>query len=293
MNTITNMSNKRLSPLPDILLQKQVQEALEEDLGRRGDITSIAVINSEITAELQIISREDGVIAGIDLARCAFTMLDPSTLFTAHLKDGDNIKKGQKLATVSGNAISLLSAERTALNFLTHLSGIATEVAKIRDLVKDYPVEITCTRKTIPGLRVLQKYAVRAGGGRNHRMGLDDAILIKDNHIAIAGNITTAIQQAKAYAGHLIPIEVEVDTLEQLEMVLNEGVNLVLLDNMEPKILKKAVEMCKNRCLTEASGGITPESVQAVAATGVNFIAMGWITHSAKSLDIGLDFATT
>lgn len=279
-----------ISPLPDVILKEYVERALEEDLGRRGDITSIAVIDPNISAELLIIAREPGVIAGMDLARLSFAAMDNATSFTAFVKDGETIIAGQTLALVKGNAISLLTAERTALNFLTHLSGIATEVAGIREIVKDYPVEITCTRKTIPGLRVLQKYAVRAGGGRNHRMGLDDAILIKDNHIAIAGSITKAIQDAKAYAGHLIPIEVEVDTIEQLKWALSEGINLVLLDNMDTDTLREAVQLCQGKCKTEASGGISPSTVKMVAETGVDFIAMGWITHSAKSLDIGLDF---
>src|SRR5690606_15623651 len=189
--------------------------------------------------------------------------------------DGETVAAGTVLAIVSGNARNLLTAERTALNFMTHLSGIATDTKKIVDSVAEYPTQITCTRKTIPGLRIIQKYAVRCGGGRNHRLGLDDAILIKDNHIAIAGDIKTAIQQAQDFAGHLIPIEVEVDTLEQLEQALETGVSLVLLDNMAPDVLLKAVTMCRGRAKTEASGGITPETVQAVAKTGVDFIAMG------------------
>lgn len=283
--------NQFISPLPDILLQEEVENTLKEDLGKRGDITSIAVIDPELTAELHIVARESGVIAGMDLARLAFTAMDARAIFQANIKDGYKVEAGQKLALIKGNAISLLSAERTALNYLTHLSGIATEVANIKAMVKDYSVEITCTRKTIPGLRMLQKYAVRAGGGRNHRMGLDDAILIKDNHIAIAGSISLAIQKAKSYAGHLIPIEVEVDTIDQLKLALKEGVSLVLLDNMAPDQLREAVQLCKGKCQAEASGGISPLTVKAVAETGVDFIAMGWITHSAKSLDIGLDYS--
>ena len=279
-----------IAPLPSILLSPFVKQALEEDLGRRGDVTSIAIIDEMQTASLQIVSREDGIIAGIDLAKIAFLEVDSTIKFKAMVKDGNTIQKGTIIAIVSGNARALLAAERTALNFLTHLSGIATEVYKIKLIVQDYLVEITCTRKTIPGLRILQKYAVRAGGGRNHRMGLDDAILIKDNHIAVAGSITEAIRRAKAYAGHLIPIEVEVDTIDQLKLALEEGINLVLLDNMPPETLKEAVKLCQGKCLTEASGGISPETVLEVAKTGVNFIAMGWITHSAKSLDIGLDY---
>lgn len=279
-----------IAPLPDVLLKPLVEQALAEDLGRRGDITSQAIIPADKMATLHIVSREKGIIAGLDLARLAFSTVDEHIKFIAQAQDGDEIAPNQILATVTGNARALLTAERTALNFMTHLSGIATEVHRLKSLIAEYPVEITCTRKTIPGLRILQKYAVRIGGGRNHRMGLDDAILIKDNHIAIAGSITQAIRDAKQFAGHLIPIEVEVDTIEQLKLALSEGINLVLLDNMPPETLKEAVELCKNRCLTEASGGITPETIQSVAATGVNFIAMGWLTHSVKSLDIGFDF---
>lgn len=279
-----------IAPLPDVLLKPFVEQTLAEDLGRRGDITSQAIIPANKTATLHIVARENGIIAGLDLARLAFAVTNENIEFIAKVKDGDAIAPNQILATVSGNARALLTAERTALNFMTHLSGIATEVNRLKSMIAEYPVEITCTRKTIPGLRILQKYAVRVGGGRNHRMGLDDAILIKDNHIAIASSITQAIQDAKKFAGHLIPIEVEVDTIEQLKLALAEGINLVLLDNMPPEVLKEAVHLCHGKCLTEASGGITPETLKAVAATGVNFIAMGWLTHSVKCLDIGFDF---
>lgn len=279
------------SSLPDLLLKPYVEAALLEDLGRRGDITSIAIIEESTSSTLHIVSRENGIIAGIDLARLAFHAIDPNIQFTANVKDGAIITAGMVLAKVSGNARSLLTAERTALNFMTHLSGVATEVANVKAEIEEFPTEITCTRKTLPGLRILQKYAVRVGGGRNHRMGLDDAILIKDNHIAIAGgDITTAIQRAKEFAGHLIAIEVEVDTIEQLKHALDAGVNLVLLDNMPPEKLREAVALCKGKCQTEASGGISPKTVKEVAATGVDFIAMGWLTHSVKSLDIGLDY---
>lgn len=280
----------QIAPLPNILLKPFIEQALAEDIGRRGDITSQALIPIDKTATLHIVARENGIVTGMDLARLTFAMVDEHIEFIAKVKDSDKITPNQTLATVTGNARALLTAERTALNFMTHLSGISTEVANLKAMIAEYPVEITCTRKTIPGLRILQKYAVRVGGGRNHRMGLDDAILIKDNHIAIAGSITQAIRDAKKFAGHLIPVEVEVDTIEQLKLALAEGINLVLLDNMPPEVLKEAVQLCHGKCLTEASGGITPETIQAVAATGVNFIAMGWLTHSVKSLDIGLDF---
>ena len=277
--------------LDDVLLKPLVENALTEDLGRRGDVTSQATIPADMQAQLQIKARQAGVICGIDLARLSFALVDAQIEFIAQVQDGETVEAGAVLATVKGNARHLLTAERTALNFMTHLSGIATATRQIVDSVAQYPAQITCTRKTIPGLRIVQKYAVRCGGGRNHRLGLDDAILIKDNHIAIAGDIKTAIQQAQRFAGHLIPIEVEVDTLEQLEQALDAGVSLVLLDNMSPETLSQAVAMCQGRAKTEASGGITPETVQAAASTGVDFIAMGYLTHSTTALDIGLDFS--
>ncbi|WP_313492663.1 carboxylating nicotinate-nucleotide diphosphorylase [Psychrobacter faecalis] len=285
------MTVKQEPALAEVLLKPLVEAALTEDLGRRGDVTSQATIPADMQAQLQIKARQAGVICGMDLARLSFALIDEQIEFIAKVNDGATVEAGTVLATVRGNARNLLTAERTALNFMTHLSGIATDTKKIVDSVAEYPTQITCTRKTIPGLRIIQKYAVRCGGGRNHRLGLDDAILIKDNHIAIAGNIKTAIQQAQNFAGHLIPIEVEVDTLGQLEQALDAGVNLVLLDNMAPDVLSEAVVMCKGRAKTEASGGITPETVQAVAKTGVDFIAMGYLTHSTTALDIGLDFS--
>ena len=285
------MTIEREPKLDDVLLKPLVDQALTEDLGRRGDVTSQATIPADMQAQLQIKARQAGVICGIDLARLSFALVDAQIEFIAQVQDGETAEAGAVLATVKGNARHLLTAERTALNFMTHLSGIATATRQIVDSVAQYPAQITCTRKTIPGLRIVQKYAVRCGGGRNHRLGLDDAILIKDNHIAIAGDIKTAIQQAQRFAGHLIPIEVEVDTLEQLEQALDAGVSLVLLDNMSPETLSQAVAMCKGRAKTEASGGITPETVQAAASTGVDFIAMGYLTHSTTALDIGLDFS--
>ena len=285
------MTDKVQPALDEVLLKPLVEAALLEDLGRRGDVTSQATIPVEMQAQLQIKARQAGVICGMDLARLSFALVDAQIEFVAQVIDGQSVDTNTVLATVRGNARHLLTAERTALNFMTHLSGIATATRQIVDSVADYPAQITCTRKTIPGLRTVQKYAVRCGGGRNHRLGLDDAILIKDNHIAIAGDISTAILQAQKFAGHLIPIEVEVDTLAQLEVALDTGVSLVLLDNMPPKLLRQAVIMCQGRAKTEASGGITPDSVRAVAETGVDFIAMGYLTHSTTALDIGLDFS--
>lgn len=289
--TNTSLSMPQGQPALDrVLLLDHVKAALVEDLGRRGDVTSQATIPADKMASLVIKARDAGVICGMDLARLAFSQVDPSVQFEAKVADAQQVAAGTVLAQVYGNARHLLTAERTALNFLTHLSGIATATKEICDSIEAFPAQITCTRKTIPGLRILQKYAVRCGGGRNHRMGLDDAILIKDNHIAIAGDIATAIAQAQAFAGHLIPIEVEVDTLEQLEQALEAGAKLVLLDNMNPEVLQQAVGMCQGRALTEASGGITPDSVVEVAKAGVDFIAMGYLTHSSQALDIGLDF---
>ncbi|PYE40103.1 carboxylating nicotinate-nucleotide diphosphorylase [Psychrobacter fozii] len=285
------MTVKKEPALDEVLLRPLVETALTEDLGRRGDVTSQATIPADLQAKLEIKARQAGVICGMDLARLSFALVDAQIEFIAQVDDGELVEAGTVLASVSGNARHLLTAERTALNFMTHLSGIATDTRKIVDSVAQYPAQITCTRKTIPGLRIVQKYAVRCGGGRNHRLGLDDAILIKDNHIAIAGDIKTAIQQAQDFAGHLIPVEVEVDTLEQLEQALDAGVSLVLLDNMSPDVLSKAVAMCKGRARTEASGGITPATVEAAAKTGVDFIAMGYLTHSTTALDIGLDFS--
>ena len=285
------MTVKKEPALDEVLLRPLVEAALTEDLGRRGDVTSQATIPADLQAKLEIKARQAGVICGMDLARLSFALVDAQIEFIAQVDDGELVEAGTVLASVSGNARHLLTAERTALNFMTHLSGIATDTRKIVDSVAQYPAQITCTRKTIPGLRIVQKYAVRCGGGRNHRLGLDDAILIKDNHIAIAGDIKTAIQQAQDFAGHLIPVEVEVDTLEQLEQALDAGVSLVLLDNMSPEVLSRAVAMCKGRARTEASGGITPATVEAAAKTGVDFIAMGYLTHSTTALDIGLDFS--
>lgn len=275
--------------LPDSLLRPLVVAALAEDLGRRGDVTSQATVAADQQATLHIVTRQDGVVAGLPMARLAFAEMSAAIVFKPSVADGDAVAAGQVLAVVSGPAQALLTAERTALNFMTHLSGIATQAAVIAQAIQPFGTVLTCTRKTLPGLRLLQKYAVRMGGGRNHRMGLDDAILIKDNHVALAGGIAPALHAAKAYAGHLIPVEIEVDTLGQLQEALAIGVDLVLLDNMSLADLTTAVAMCHGHAQTEASGGIGPEQAVAVAQTGVDFIAMGWLTHSVKALDIGFD----
>ena len=243
-------------------------------------------------AAFSIVTRVPGVVCGLELARQSFALMNENLEFTAYKNDGDVIAAGTVLARVAGNARAILAAERTALNFLTHLSGIATTTHEIQKSIAHTGAQLTCTRKTIPNLRIVQKYAVRMGGGRNHRMGLDDAILIKDNHIALSGgDIITAVKQAKSYAGHLIAVEVEVDTLEQLRQVLDVGVSLVLLDNMSIEEMRTAVSWCKGLCQTEASGNLRPDTVVAAAETGVDFLAMGYLTHSARYLDIGLDYA--
>ncbi len=282
-----------LAPLPDLILRPLVENALREDLGRAGDITSTALIPAETKWQAALNARQVGIVAGLDLARLAFTTYDPAVLFTPLKKDGDAVKAGDCLAKISGSARSLLSAERVALNFLCHLSGIATETNKLVKAAKPHKAHICCTRKTTPGLRAVEKYAVKAGGGHNHRFGLDDAVLIKDNHIAVAGGVTPAITSAFKAIGHLVKIEIEVDTLTQLDEVIallpTHPVDVVMLDNMDAATLKNAVGKVAGRIKTEASGGITRETVGAIAATGVDIISAGWITHSAPILDIGLD----
>jgi nicotinate-nucleotide pyrophosphorylase (carboxylating) len=283
----------RNGPLPDLprpLVEEAVRAALLEDLGRAGDITTAATIPAEEVARGAIAARRAGVLAGLALAESAFRQLDPAVRFEAAANDGDHLKQGQTVARIGGPARAVLAAERVALNFLTHLSGVATATAAFASAIAHTKARITCTRKTIPGLRALQKYAVRCGGGSSHRYGLDDAILIKDNHIAVCGGIRAAIERAKAYAGHLVAIEVEVDDLDQLAEALEAGADAVLLDNMEPPALEKAVAMTAGRAALEASGGITLATVAGIAETGVDYISSGWITHSAPSLDLGLDF---
>lgn len=275
--------------LPNIMIEDLVHRTLLEDLGRAGDVTSDAIIPPGERATMALVARERGVVAGLDLAALAFRLIDPDVTFDKDCVDGSKIAAGQTLARIHGSARALLTAERTALNFLCHMSGIASATATLCTAIKRHKAKIVCTRKTTPGLRSLEKYAVRAGGGGNHRFGLDDAILIKDNHIAIAGGIRTAVERAKAHAGHLVKIEVEVDTLAQLEELIPLGVDAVLLDNMPIETLRQAVAMIDGRLISEASGGITAATVEAVAATGVDLISVGWLTHSTRALDIGLD----
>lgn len=276
-------------PLPNVMLEPLVRTALLEDLGRAGDITTDAIVPAEAHAVTALVARQKGVVAGLDLARIAFRLVDPRIEFMIERPDGSALQPGDVIATVSGLARGILTAERVALNFLCHLSGIASATAAVVEAVRGHKARITCTRKTMPGLRAVQKYALRIGGGANHRFGLDDGILIKDNHIAVAGGIRPAVERARAAIGHMVKIEVEVDTLAQLEEALGVGVDAILLDNMTPAQLTDAVRMVDGRAITEASGRITPATAPAVAASGVDLISIGWLTHSATVLDIGLD----
>jgi nicotinate-nucleotide pyrophosphorylase (carboxylating) len=279
-----------LPPLPAIMIEPLVRAALLEDLGRAGDLTSDAIVPAGQRAVTVLASRHAGIVAGLDPAIRAFTLIDASIEVEVERPDGSGVAPGEIIASISGPARGILTAERTALNFLSHLSGVATATAAMVAAVRGHGATIVCTRKTTPGLRALEKYAVRAGGGGNHRFGLDDAILIKDNHIAVAGGIGPAIARARAGAGHLVKIEVEIDTLDQLEAALALGADAVLLDNMAVDELRRAVAMVAGRAITEASGGITVETAPAIAATGVDLISVGWLTHSAPILDIGLDY---
>jgi nicotinate-nucleotide pyrophosphorylase (carboxylating) len=276
---------------PHHLVAALIRDALAEDLGLAGDITTNAIIAPDDVTEAVLALREDGCIAGLPLAEAAFRALDPGISFAAELRDGETAHAGSVIARVSGSTRAILSAERVALNLVQHLSGVATATRHFVEAVHGTHARIVCTRKTTPGLRAFEKYAVRCGGGRNHRTGLFDAILIKDNHIIAAGGIDAAIERARAYAGHMVKVEVEVDTLEQLARVMEHRVDAVLLDNMTPGTLREAVKMVAGRALTEASGGVNLSTVRAIAETGVDLISVGALTHSAPVLDLGLDFA--
>jgi nicotinate-nucleotide pyrophosphorylase (carboxylating) len=272
-----------------LLIEPIVRAALFEDLGRAGDITTEAIVPAEAEVEAVIAARQPGVVAGLDAALLAFELIDPALRIERICGDGARVSRGDTVARISGQARGVLAAERTALNLLSRMSGIATATRGLRDAVAATKAKIVCTRKTTPGLRVLEKEAVRLGGGANHRFGLDDAMLIKDNHIALAGGVRPALERAKRHAGHLVKIELEVDTLDQLAEALRVGVDAVLLDNMTPETMRQAVAMVDGCAITEASGRINLETAPAVAATGVDLISCGWITHSAPILDLGLD----
>ncbi|HKH80388.1 MAG TPA: carboxylating nicotinate-nucleotide diphosphorylase [Methylovirgula sp.] len=279
-----------MTALPRIMIEPLVRAALLEDLGQAGDVTSDAIVPREARAEAALVARKGGVVAGLDLAKLSFELVDPAIETRVEKHDGAKLTPGETIATVHGPARGILTAERTALNFLCHLSGVATATATAVAAVAGYKARIVCTRKTTPGLRAVEKYAVRVGGGGNHRFGLDDAVLIKDNHVAIAGGVAEALRRARKNVGHMVKIEVEVDSLAQLAEALAARVDAVLLDNMRPDMLREAVEMVGGRAIIEASGGITLENVTAIAAAGVDLISIGWLTHSAAALDIGLDF---
>jgi nicotinate-nucleotide pyrophosphorylase (carboxylating) len=269
------------SPLPTIMIEPLVRMALLEDLGRAGDLTTDAIVPMDHRATTHLVARQTGVVAGLDLARLAFQLIDPGIEMRLERHDGAALAPGDVIATIAGPARGILTAERVALNFLCRLSGIATATASVVAAVRDTRAKIVCTRKTTPGLRSIEKYAVRIGGGSNHRFGLDDAVLIKDNHVAIAGGITEALKRARSSVGHLVKIELEVDTLDQLREALEYGVDAVLLDNMDSAMLAEAVALVAGGAVTEASQ---------IAATGVDLISIGWLTHSVGVLDIGLDF---
>ena len=276
-----------LSPL---VIDEAVTRALAEDLGRAGDVTSIATIPEATAASAIMVARQGGVIAGLPLAVATLQKLAPDIRIEAHVQDGDAVTRGQHLLTIAGPARAVLSAERTALNFVGRLSGVATLTADYVKRTEGTKTRICCTRKTTPGLRALEKYAVRCGGGFNHRFGLDDAILIKDNHIAVAGGVRAVLQRARGHAGHLVKIEIEVDTLDQLRDVLDTGLaDVVMLDNMDIATLREAVKISAGRVVLEASGGVTLNSIADIAGTGVDYISSGALTHSAPNFDVALD----
>ncbi|MGH6982877.1 MAG: carboxylating nicotinate-nucleotide diphosphorylase [Stellaceae bacterium] len=277
-------------PLPTIMVEPLVRAALLEDLGRAGDITTDAIVPVDMRATTALVARKAGVVAGLDCAAIAFRLIEPALKIDIARPDGSAVTAGETIATIAGPTRGILTGERVALNFLCHLSGIASAAAAIVQSIKEHRARLVCTRKTMPGLRALQKYAVRVGGGFNHRFGLDDGVLIKDNHVAAAGSVAAAVARARAAIGHLVKIELEVDTLEQLAEALKLKVDAVLLDNMSPDDLRRAVALVGGKLVTEASGRITPETAPAVAATGVDLLSSGWLTHSVTALDIGLDW---
>jgi len=284
------MSVAPLRPLPNSVINDTVSRALNEDLGLAGDITSAALIPPDQTCEARLMAREAGVIAGLPLAEAAFRAVDASVKFKANMSDGARVAPGSEIARLAAPARSVLSAERVALNFLGRMSGIATLTARYVTAVAGTQARVTCTRKTTPGLRAVEKYAVCAGGGCNHRFGLFDGMLIKDNHIAAAGGVGPAVERARLAAGHMVRIELEVDTLEQLSEALTLGVDVILLDNMSNEALRQAVTAVSGRAMLEASGNVNLETVRGIAETGVDLISAGALTHSARCLDVALDF---
>jgi nicotinate-nucleotide pyrophosphorylase (carboxylating) len=279
----------QLWPPPRTIIDETILRALDEDLGGAGDLSTLATIGEDQQATGQLVARRGGTIAGLDVARRVFELLDDEFTVTRQVRDGDHVGDATVLATLSGSARTLLTGERTALNLLGHLSGIATATSQVVAAVAGHDVRVADTRKTTPGLRALEKYAVRCGGGSNHRFGLHDAVLLKDNHLAIAGSITEAVAAARAHVGHTVTIEVEIDRLDQLPEALEAGADVILLDNMDPPTIEAAVKRIAGRAICEASGGITLDTARTVAATGVDILAVGWITHSAPRLDVAID----
>lgn len=278
-----------LPSLPRIVYEHLVRDALREDLGRAGDLTSDSIVPSTVRTKAEVRTRRAGRVGGLEASLLAFHLLDPEVDIEILRPDGRDVEVGDVLATVSGRARAVLSAERTALNLLGRMAGIATTTRDLVRSIEGSGAQIVCTRKTTPLWRALEKHAVKAGGGSNHRFGLDDAILIKDNHRALAGSAAEAVRRAKAHAGHLVKIEVEVDDLDELDDILCLGIDAVLLDNMDAETLRRAVEIVDGRAITEASGGITPATAPGLAASGVDLLSVGWLTHSAPVLDVGLD----
>jgi nicotinate-nucleotide pyrophosphorylase (carboxylating) len=283
------VSGGSLPYLYPLMYEPLVRRALEEDLGRAGDLTSDSTLPAGLQGQAQVVARASGRVAGLAVSLSAFRLLDPTLEIESYTSDGEDVEAGTVLATVRGSARSILSAERTVLNLLGRLCGIATATRDMQALVEPHGAHVVCTRKTTPGLRALEKYAVRCGGGRNHRFGLDDAVLIKDNHVAMAGGLRPAVERARQSVGHLVKIEVEVDSLDQLREALDLGVDVVLLDNMSLDELCEAVGLAKGKAITEASGGINPKTAAGIAATGVDLLSVGWLTHSAPALDVALD----
>ena len=274
-----------------LTIEPLIRMALLEDISHGNDLTTDAIIPLDRRATACIVAREPGTIAGVVSSLLAFQLLDPTITFDIHVADGAQVVAGGVVATVSGSARALLTGERTALNLLSRLCGIATATHRLVATISGTSAHVVCTRKTTPGLRSLEKYAVRCGGGSNHRFGLDDAVLIKDNHLALAGSIHAAVAAVRSQIGHMVKVEVEVDTLDQLTQALLEPIDAVLLDNMTPAQLTQAVAVVGKRIITEASGGIRPETILSVARTGIDLISVGWLTHGAPALDLGLDIA--
>lgn len=280
-----------ISPLPELVYEGLIRTALREDLGRAGDLTTDAVVPPDAVAAGRIVARRPGRVAGADVAAAAFRILDPTLTVEVATHDGVDVGADGEVVRVRGRARSILTAERIALNFLGRLCGIATLTRAFVAAVEGTGARVACTRKTTPGLRALEKHAVRCGGGVNHRFGLDDGVLVKDNHVVLAGGVRAAVGRARARVGHMVRVELEVDTIGQLEEALALNVDAVLLDNMDEPTLRRAVAIVGGRCLTEASGGITLESARSIASTGVDLLSVGALTHSAPSLDVSLEVA--